>query len=105
MPTLKTDIALGMPYPQNVETARAVQDIVRDNGAIPATIAILKGRVHIGKDVGHILTLITDTCMGSGLDDDTLETLGKLGAEAQKTSRRDLASVVAQVHTYIQGLL
>lgn len=38
--------------------------------------------------------------MGSGLDDDTLETLGKLGAEAQKTSRRDLASVVAQVHTY-----
>lgn len=43
-----------MPYPQNVETARAVQDIVRDNGAIPATIAILKGRVHIGKDVGYI---------------------------------------------------
>ncbi|CDH53349.1 indigoidine synthase a family protein [Lichtheimia corymbifera JMRC:FSU:9682] len=73
-----TIISHGMPYPQNVETARAVQDIVRDNGAIPATIAILKGRVHIG------------------LDDDTLETLGKLGAEAQKTSRRDLASVVAQ---------
>lgn len=45
-----------MPYPQNVETARAVQDIVRDNGAIPATIAILKGRVHIGKD-DHIRLL------------------------------------------------
>ena len=38
-----------MPYPQNVQTARAVQDIVRSQGAIPATIAILDGRVHIGK--------------------------------------------------------
>lgn len=92
-----------MPYPQNVETARAVQDIVRDNGAIPATIAILKGRVHIGKGGSYwfiLRFLLLTHGMGSGLDDDTLETLGKLGAEAQKTSRRDLASVVAQVHGY-----
>lgn len=38
-----------MPYPQNVETAKAVEDIIREQGAIPATIAILDGKVHIGK--------------------------------------------------------
>lgn len=38
-----------MPYPQNVETARSVEDIVREQGAIPATIAILNGKVHVGK--------------------------------------------------------
>lgn len=37
-----------MPYPQNVETARSVQDIIRKEGAVPATIAILDGQVHIG---------------------------------------------------------
>lgn len=38
-----------MPYPQNVETAKAVEKIIRDQGAIPATIALLDGRVHVGK--------------------------------------------------------
>ena len=38
-----TIISHGMPYPQNVETARAVEQVVRDNGAIPATIAIFNG--------------------------------------------------------------
>ena len=39
---------LGMPYPQNLETAKEIEAIVRDNGAIPATIAILEGVPHIG---------------------------------------------------------
>ncbi|KAI9276925.1 indigoidine synthase A family protein [Phascolomyces articulosus] len=73
-----TIISHGMPYPQNVQTAQAVQDIVRSEGAIPATIAILEGRVHIG------------------LEDEVLEQLGKMGQEAQKTSRRDLALVLAK---------
>jgi pseudouridine-5'-phosphate glycosidase len=37
-----------MPYPQNVETAKAVENIIREQGAIPATIALLNGHVHIG---------------------------------------------------------
>jgi pseudouridine-5'-phosphate glycosidase len=37
-----------MPYPQNVETAKAVENIIREQGAIPATIALLNGQVHIG---------------------------------------------------------
>lgn len=44
-----------MPYPQNVETARSVEAIVREQGAIPATIAILNGKVHIGKIKYYLL--------------------------------------------------
>ena len=43
-----TIISHGMPYPQNVETALAVENIVRENGAVPATIAILGGRLKAG---------------------------------------------------------
>lgn len=42
------EILLGMPYPQNLETAREVEEIVRENGAIPATVAILDGVPCIG---------------------------------------------------------
>ncbi|GAA5804549.1 pseudouridine-5'-phosphate glycosidase [Helicostylum pulchrum] len=73
-----TIISHGMPYPQNVETAKAVEAIIRQQGAIPATIAILDGKVHIG------------------LTDENLEQLGKVGPKAQKTSRRDLSVVLSQ---------
>ncbi|WP_412841462.1 pseudouridine-5'-phosphate glycosidase, partial [Aeromonas dhakensis] len=47
-----TIISHGMPYPQNVETARQVEQVVRDNGAVPATIAIIDGRLKVGLDEG-----------------------------------------------------
>lgn len=71
-----TIISHGMPYPQNVETARKVEQIIRDNGAVPATIAIMDGKIKIG------------------LSETELETLGT-SKNARKTSRRDLAYVVA----------
>ncbi len=43
-----TIISHGMPFPQNLETARAVEDVVRGQGAVPATIAILDGIPHVG---------------------------------------------------------
>ena len=43
-----TIITHGMPFPQNVETARRVEDEVRAAGAVPATIAVMGGRIHIG---------------------------------------------------------
>lgn len=43
-----TIISHGMPFPQNLETARAVEAVVQDNGAVPATIAILDGVPHVG---------------------------------------------------------
>ncbi len=71
-----TIIAHGMPYPQNVRTAREVQALIRATGAEPATIALIGGRIHIG------------------LSDDDLELLGRSG-QAQKVSRRDLPAVLA----------
>ncbi|KAI8066122.1 erwinia chrysanthemi IndA protein-like protein-like protein [Thamnidium elegans] len=95
-----TIISHGMPYPQNVETAKAVEAIIRQQGAIPATIAILDGKVHIGTRVFFFffimyLSLLT-TPFYLGLTDESLEQLGKVGPKAQKTSRRDLSVVLSQ---------
>ncbi|KAI3848205.1 hypothetical protein MKW92_028321 [Papaver armeniacum] len=72
-----TIISHGMPYPQNLQTAKEVEAIVRENGAVPATIAILDGRPCIG------------------LSNEQLERLASLGTKAQKTARRDIAHIVA----------
>lgn len=71
-----TIISHGMPYPQNVETARKVEQLVRDQGAVPATIAVLGGRLK------------------AGLSEDELEYLGSAKG-IKKVSRRDLPSVIA----------
>jgi pseudouridylate synthase len=72
-----TIISHGMPYPKNVETALTVERIIRDNGAIPATIAIMNGRLKVG------------------LTPDEIEILGK-SHDAVKTSRRDMPFIVAK---------
>ena len=72
-----TIITHGMPYPQNVETARAVEAEVRRAGAVPATIAVMAGRIHIG------------------LSDAELERLGQ-ARDVMKLSRADLAVCLAQ---------
>jgi len=71
-----TIISHGMPYPQNVQTAKEVEQVIRDNGAVPATIAILDGNIKIG------------------LNDEELEFLGTSN-EIEKVSRRDLPYIVA----------
>ena len=73
-----TSISHGMPYPQNVETALAVEKIVRENGAVPATIAIIGGRLK------------------AGLSPEEIEYFGKKGPEIAKASRRDLPVLVAK---------
>lgn len=73
-----TIICHGMPYPRNVETALAVEAAVRDGGAVPATIAILDGRLKVG------------------LSEAQLQDLGKRGQEIAKTSRRDIPFIVAR---------
>lgn len=72
-----TIISHGMPYPQNVQTALAVEQLVRDAGAVPATIAVLDGVVTVGCNAEEI------------------DRLGKKGTRAVKVSRRDLPFVVA----------
>lgn len=71
-----TIISHGMPYPQNVEMAREVEQIVRDHGAVPATIAIMNGKIKIG------------------LSDDELELFAK-SDDVAKVSRRDLPEIIA----------
>ena len=71
-----TIISFGMPYPQNVETALEVERIVRANGAVPATIAILNGKLKVG------------------LSNDEIEILGK-STDIVKVSRRDIPFIVA----------
>lgn len=71
-----TIISHGMPYPQNIEMAKKVEDIVREGGATPATIAIMDGKIKVG------------------LDEASLEKLGNSEGVA-KVSRRDLAEIVA----------
>lgn len=71
-----TIISHGMPYPRNVETALAVEEIVRENGAVPATIAIINGRLKVG------------------LTKEEIEILGS-GKNIIKTSRRDIPFIIA----------
>ena len=73
-----TIISHGMPYPQNVETALKVEQTIRENGATPATIAIIKGRLK------------------AGLTPEEIEYLGKKGRDVAKASRRDLPVLVAR---------
>ena len=73
-----TIISHGMPYPQNVETARMAEKIVRENGCVPATVAVISG----------VLTI--------GCSDAEIALLGKKGTSVVKVSRRDLPIVVAK---------
>ena len=73
-----TIISHGMPYPQNVETALNCERIARENGAEPATIAVIGGKL----------------C--AGLEEQQIEHLGKVGLGIQKASRRDLPVIVAR---------
>ena len=75
-----TIITHGMPWPQNVETARAVEDEIRTAGAVPATLALMAGRIHIG------------------LTPEELQTLGQ-ARDVMKVSRADLAACLAMGRT------
>lgn len=73
-----TIISHGMPYPQNVETANKVEEIIREHGGVPATIGIVEGVPTVG------------------LTKDEIEELGKRGHAVPKVSRRDLPMVIAE---------
>ncbi len=72
-----TLISHGMPYPQNAETARAVEEIIRTEGAVPATVALLDGKICVGLDEAGLKRLATDP-------------------NVAKASRRDLPYLLSQ---------
>lgn len=73
-----TIISHGMPYPQNVETALNVEKVVRDNGAVPATIAIIGGKLKVG------------------ISKEEIDHLGRKGLNVIKASRRDIPVLAAK---------
>ena len=73
-----TIISHGMPYPKNVKTAVSVENVIRENGAVPATIAIINGRLKVG------------------LSPEQLEYFGRKGTAIAKVSRRDIPMIVAR---------
>ena len=75
-----TSITHGMPYPGNIEMAESVEQIIRDQGAVPATIAVIHGTLHIG------------------LEKDQLEALAQT-TDAMKVSRADIAFAIAERRT------
>lgn len=75
-----TIISHGMPYPQNVQTAREVEQIIRENGCVPATIAVIDGKIKIG------------------LSDEELEMFGS-AEDVAKASRRDIGYLLATKQT------
>jgi pseudouridine-5'-phosphate glycosidase len=75
---LISSFIVGMPYPQNLAMATQVQDIIREQGCVPATIAISKGKINIG------------------LSDKELEYFAK-NQDIVKASRRDIPILLAQV--------
>lgn len=73
-----TIISHGMPYPQNVETALKVEEVIRANGVVPATIAIINGKLKVG------------------LSKEEIDLLGKTGFAVTKASRRDIPVLLAR---------
>lgn len=73
-----TIISHGMPYPKNVKTALRVEEMVRRNGALPATTALLDGQIVVG------------------LTEEEIERVGQAGLSSTKTSRRDIPIVLAE---------
>lgn len=73
-----TIITHGMKYPNNVETAKAVEEVIREHGAVPATIAILDGQPLVG------------------VTEEQLEKLGKMGFDAEKVSIRDIGDCMSR---------
>ena len=73
-----TIISHGMPYPQNLETARGCEQVAREHGAVPATCAILGGKLCVG------------------LEEDQLDYLARTGTKVIKASRRDIPLLVAK---------
>jgi len=73
-----TIISHGMPYPKNVETALNVEQIIKDAGAVPATIAVIGGKIT------------------AGLTHDQIDYLGREGTKVAKVSRRDLPYILSQ---------
>ena len=98
-----TIITHGMPYPQNVETARAVEQVVRDAGAVPATIAVLGGVLHVGLTQAELDGLGTATGVAKLSRADFAACLATGGTGATTVAATMIAAHLAGIHVFATG--
>ncbi|GAB5446068.1 pseudouridine-5'-phosphate glycosidase [Gymnodinialimonas sp.] len=98
-----TIITHGMPYPQNLDTARAVEKEVRDAGAVPATIAVMEGRIHIGltETELEVLAQATDVAKLSRADLAACVATGGIGATTVAATM--ICAALAGIHVFATG--
>ncbi len=98
-----TIIAHGMPYPQNVKTALAVEEIVRQAGALPATIAILNGKMKIGLTREEIEFIASDQNILKASDRDIPFILAKKLSAATTVSASLAIAAAAGINVFVTG--
>ncbi|WP_112322970.1 pseudouridine-5'-phosphate glycosidase [Oceanibium sediminis] len=98
-----TIITHGMPYPQNIETARMVEDDVRAAGAVPATIAVMNGRIHVGLEADELdaLAQAKDVMKLSRADIAVALATGRTGATT--VSGTMIAAALARIQVFATG--
>ncbi|WJE15715.1 pseudouridine-5'-phosphate glycosidase [Halobacillus sp. ACCC02827] len=98
-----TIISHGMPYPENIETAKEVEQIIRDNGAVPATIAILDGQIKIGLTAEELTALASrdDITKASRKDLPYLLATGRSGATTVAATM--ICADLAGIHLFVTG--
>lgn len=98
-----TIISHGMPYPQNVEMANQTEQIIRDNGAVPATIAIIDGKIQVGLNEEQLELMATaeDVAKVSRRDMAQILASGKLGATTVATTM--IGAHLAGIEVFVTG--
>jgi pseudouridine-5'-phosphate glycosidase len=98
-----TIITHGMPYPQNLETARAVEDAVREAGAVPATIAVIEGRLHVGLDAAGLQALAEARRVAKLSRADLAVCLARGGTGATTVAATMIAAAHAGISVFATG--
>lgn len=98
-----TIVSHGLPWPQNIETARAVEQAVRDNGALPATIAVIDGRCRIGLDDAAFERLARDKSVGKASGRDLAALLGRGGSAGTTVSATMRLAALAGIPIFATG--
>lgn len=98
-----TIITHGMPYPQNIETARLVEKCIRDNGATPATIAVMNGKLHIGLTDAELQELATAENVAKVSRADIAVVLASGGYGATTVAATMIAANLAGIRVFATG--
>ena len=98
-----TIITHGMPYPQNVETARVVEETVRTHGATPATIAVMDGQLHIGLTETQLTTLAQSTNVAKLSRADMAACMATGGTGATTVAATMIAARLAGISVFATG--